>query len=124
MTLYRSAMERSIVFCDFRFFRNRQGEFWGERMFFSSTVIDQDAIWFIGGGSTPLGSEANDILVATLDSPWRLLQPEGHFDRRGHHEAVVHNGILYLMSGKREDAIKKVAHRDIWILDLDKMNNQ
>ena len=87
-------------------------------MFFSSTVIDQVSIWFIGGGSTPLGSQANDILVATLDSPWRLLQPEGHFDRRGHHEAVVHNGKVYLMGGKREDAIEKMAHRDIWVLDL------
>jgi hypothetical protein len=101
------------------FFETDRENFGESECFFSSTVIDQDSIWFIGGGSTPLGSQANDILVATLDSPWRLLQPEGHFDRRGHHEAVVHNGKVYLMGGKREDAIEKMAHRDIWVLDLD-----
>ena len=95
-----------------------KGDFWGERMFFSSTVIDDNVIWFIGGGSTPLGSEANDILVATHDSPWRLEQPKNHFDRRGHQEAVLHEGKFYLMGGKREDAIEKVAHHDIWVLDL------
>ena len=95
-----------------------EGQFWGERMFFSSTVIDDDEIWFIGDGSTPLGSEANDILIANLDDSWRLEQPEGHFDRRGHHEAVVHKGKFYIMSGKREDAVEKVAQRDIWARDL------
>jgi hypothetical protein len=96
-----------------------KGDFWGERMFFSSTVVGDDVIWFIGGGSTPLGSETNDILVARRNDPWRLEQPTGHFDRRGHHEAVVHGGKFYLMSGKREDAIEKLAHHDIWVLDLE-----
>jgi hypothetical protein len=95
-----------------------EGDFWGERMFFSSTVVDDKVIWFIGGGSTPLGSEANDILVARRNGPWRLEQPTGHFDRRGHHEAVLHEGKFYLMSGKREDAVEKVAHHDIWVHDL------
>ncbi len=95
-----------------------EGQFWGERMFFSSTAIDDDVIWFIGGGSTPLGSEANDILVADLGGRWRLAQPEGHFDRRGHHEAVVHEGTFYIMGGKREDAAEKIFHRDIWTRDL------
>jgi hypothetical protein len=95
-----------------------EGDFWGERMFFSSTVIGDGVTWFIGGGSTPLGSEANDILIATRNNPWRLEQPMGHFDRRGHHEAVVHKGKFYLMSGKREDAIEKVAYHDIWVRDL------
>lgn len=92
-----------------------EGEFWGERMFFSSTVMDDGLVWFIGGGSTPLGSEANDILIAALGGSWLLIQPERHFDRRGHHEAVMHEGKFYLMGGKREDAIEKVAHRDIWV---------
>jgi hypothetical protein len=95
-----------------------EGQFWGERMFFSSTVIDDEVIWFIGGGSTPLGSEASDILIADRKEHWRLVQPEDHFDRRGHHEAVVHKDRLYLMGGKREDAVEKVAHRDIWVRDL------
>jgi hypothetical protein len=97
-----------------------EGDFWGERMFFSSTAIDDSVIWFIGGGSTPLGSEANDILVARHKGPWRLEQPKGHFDRRGHHEAVLHEGKFYLMSGKREDAIEKLAYQDIWVRDLER----
>jgi hypothetical protein len=97
-----------------------EGDFWGERMFFSSTVMGDGVIWFIGGGSTPLGSEANDILIARRNSPWRLEQPRGHLDRRGHHEAVLHEGNFYLMSGKREDAIEKVAYQDIWVYDLDR----
>ncbi len=97
-----------------------EGDFWGERMFFSSTAIDDTVIWFIGGGSTPLGSEANDILVARREGPWNLEQPKGHFDRRGHHEAVLHEGKFYLMSGKREDAIEKLAYQDIWVRDLER----
>jgi hypothetical protein len=31
---------------------------------------------------------------------------------------VVHQGRFYLMGGKREDAVEKVAHRDVWTRDL------
>ena len=61
-----------------------------------------------------------DDRIKPLIPAWLLEQPAGHFDRRGHHEAVLHEGKFYLMSGKREDAIEKVAHHDIWVHDLDR----
>jgi len=92
---------------------------WGPRGIICGSVVFNDRMWVIGGGTywsadpDRAGAGSNQVWSSVDGVNWKL-ESTAPWSPRRYHNALVHDGKLYVIAGIENDDIGEHPTNDVW----------